>query len=64
MQPALQGPATLTLGGILLGSSKEELVEVVFVRSEDNWSDGMTKNVSSDIHVSHSGHVVVNKEEV
>ena len=41
-----------------------ELIEVVFVRSEDNWSDGMTKIVSSDIYVSHSGHMVVKKEEV
>ena len=41
-----------------------ELIEVVFARSEDNWSDGMTKNVSSDICVSHSGHMVVKKEEV
>jgi hypothetical protein len=37
---------------------------VVFVRSEDNWSDGMTKNLSSDICVSHSGHMVVSKKEV
>ena len=37
---------------------------MVSVRSEDNWLDSMTKNVSSDIYVSHSGHMVVSKEEV
>ena len=44
--------------------SQKRLGEVIFVRSKDNWSDGMTKNVSSDTYVSHGGHMVVSKEEV
>jgi hypothetical protein len=41
-----------------------ELIDVVLMRSEDNWSDGMTRNVITEIYESHSGQMVVSKKEL
>ena len=33
-------------------------IEVVFVKTADNWADGFTKNLGSDTHGRHSGITV------
>ena len=40
---------------------EQGVVEVVFVRTVDNWSDGFTKNVSKDIVDDHNPELVVDK---
>ena len=40
------------------------IIKAVFVCSEDNDSDIMTKNVSSDLHKKHGGKLVMRKGEI
>ena len=42
---------------------EQGVVEVVFVRTADNWADGFTKNVSKDIADEHNPELVVDKAE-
>ena len=42
----------------------EKLVEVVFVRTQFNWSDGMTKNVATEVCETNQGEMVVDKGEL
>jgi hypothetical protein len=43
---------------------EDKVLEIVFVKSADNKSDGFTKNVSGDIHEAHVGDYVWDKTEV
>ena len=40
---------------------EDGIVKIVFVRSEENDSDMMTKNVSSQLHAKHSAKVITKK---
>ena len=42
----------------------EKLIEVIFVRSEENQSDGFTKNVSGDIHEKHAPHYMLDERHL
>ena len=42
---------------------EQGVVEVVFVRTADNWADGFTKNVSKDIAEEHNPELVVEKPD-
>ena len=44
--------------------SDDKVIELVFVRSEDNWSDMQTKNVSGDIYDRHAPEFVVPRGNV
>jgi hypothetical protein len=44
--------------------SDDQVIELVFVRSEDNWSDMQTKNVSGNIYDRHAPEFVVPREDV
>ncbi len=43
---------------------EQGVVEVVFVRTADNWADGFTKNVSKDIADEHNPELVVDKADI
>ena len=38
-------------------------IKIIFVRSKENKSDGLTKNVNADIYDAQREHVVYTKEE-
>ena len=40
-----------------------KFIKIIFVRSEDNKSDILTKNVSSDVYQAHVDEYVVDKDE-
>ena len=42
----------------------KKVIDVLFVRTDMNRSDGFTKNVSSEIHESHSKEMVSDKSEI
>ena len=41
-----------------------KVVEIIFVKSADNFADGFTKNVSTEIHESHASEYVWDRSEV
>ena len=43
---------------------EDKLIEVVFVKTDENWSDPMTKNVNGEIHDRCRGKYVVKKGEI
>jgi hypothetical protein len=42
----------------------DQVIELVFVKSEDNWSDMQTKNVSGDIYEAHVKKFLADKQEL
>jgi hypothetical protein len=44
--------------------AQEGLVEILFVRTDQNWSDGQTKNVTGEVYEAHSGHYIMDKSEI
>ncbi len=40
------------------------MVGIVFVKTEENCSDGLTKNVNAEVYAGHSATQVVHKEVV
>jgi hypothetical protein len=41
-----------------------KIVEIVFVKSAENFADGFTKNISTELHASHVGEYVWDRSEV
>ena len=48
----------------LVDLTEQQFIEVVFVQSEDNLSDSLSKNVSGEIYQNHTPHFVVNKSSL
>ena len=44
--------------------AKEGLVEILFVRTDQNRSDRQTKNVTNEVYGAHSGHYIMDKSEI
>jgi hypothetical protein len=44
--------------------AEQGLVEILFVKTEDNLSDGQTKNVTGEVYGAHTGNYVMDKSEI
>ena len=43
---------------------QDEFIKIIFVKSEDNVSDGFTKNVNGDLYESHVQHYLCDKRNL